>query len=240
MPLLRRGLLATAPAAALSLLTTPASAATTDLAVSCDTAAASAVIRAGDAYRSRTGVRIRVFPTSPGLLLPQLEREIQNDIVLTQIGVLDQAEKEGLIQPGGRVGPWRNRLVIATARDTDGPEGSFAVTDPTPASGIDGHAILQRLDAMPKTVFGVINTGAVAWLLTNGDAQQGLLHQTEVANDGRLKSVSPVPDDAWPPILYAATVTKLARRGDPAAFVAFLGSPDGQAVLAGAGLESAS
>jgi hypothetical protein len=35
-------------------------------------------------------------------------------------------------------------------------------------------------------------------------------------------------------------VTKLARRGDPAAFVAFLGSPDGQAVLAGAGLESAS
>jgi len=240
MPFLRRGLMATAPAAALSLIITPASAATTDLAVSCDTAAAPAVIRAGEAYRSRTGVRIRVFPTSPGLLLPQLEREIQNDIVLTQIDVLDQAEKEGLIQPGGRVGPWRNRLVIATARDSDGPEGSFAVTDLTPASGIDGHAILQRLEAMPKTVFGVINTGTVAWLLTNGQAQQGLLHRTEVADDSRLKPLAPVPDDAWPPILYAATVTKLARRGDPAAFVAFLASPDGQAVLQQAGLESAS
>nr|WP_294502976.1 substrate-binding domain-containing protein [uncultured Rhodopila sp.] len=240
MPFLRRGLLATAPAAALSLIITPASAATTDLAVSCDTAAASAVIRAGDVYRSRTGVRIRVFPTSPGLLLPQLEREIQNDIVLTQIAVLDQAEKEGLIQPGGRVGPWRNRLVIATSRDTDGPEGSFAVTDPTPASGIDGPAILQRLGAMPKTVLGVINTGTVAWLLTNGQAQQGLLHQTEIVNDSSLKPLSAVPDDVWPPILYAATVTKLARRGDPAAFVAFLGGPDGQAVLHLAGLESAS
>jgi molybdate transport system substrate-binding protein len=114
------------------------------------------------------------------------------------------------------------------------------VTDPTPASGIDGHAILQRLGAMPQTVLGVINTGAVAWLLTNGHAQQGLLHQTEVVDDSRLKPLSPVPDDAWPPILYAATVTKLARRGDPAAFVAFLGSPDGQAVLHQAGLESAS
>jgi ABC-type molybdate transport system substrate-binding protein len=38
-----------------------------------------------------------------------------------------------------------------------------------------------------------------------------------------------VPDEAWPPIVYAATVTKLAYRGDPAAFVAFLGGPEGQA-----------
>ena len=90
---------------------------------------------------------------------------------------------------------------------------------------------------VPAQVLGVIDTGAVAWTLTNGGARLGLLHQTEVVADDRLRAVSPVPDDAWPPILYAATVTKLARRGDPAAFVAFLGSSDGQAVLRSAGLE---
>jgi molybdate transport system substrate-binding protein len=212
---------------------------TSDLAVTCDAAAAPAVIAAGLAYRARTGVRVRIFPTAPGLILPQIEREIQNDIIVTQIATIDQAEKEGLVAPGGRVGPWRNRLVTAAAKEPAGLEGSFAVPDVSPASDIDGVAILARIGATPAKVVGVIDTGAVAWTLANGGARQGLLHQTEVVADDRLRAVSPVPDDAWPPILYAATVTKLARRGDPGAFVAFLGSSEGQAVLRSAGLEVA-
>jgi molybdate transport system substrate-binding protein len=212
---------------------------TTDLAVTCEAAVAPAVIAAGTAYRARSGVRIRVFPTAPGLLLPQLEREIQNDIIFTRLVTIDQAEQEGLVAPGGRVGPWRNRLVTAAARQPAGPEGSFAVPDPSPASDIDGIAILQRLGAPPAKIIGVIDTGAVAWTLATGGARQGLLHQTEVVADKRLHAVSTVPDEAWPPILYAATVTKLARRGNPAAFIAFLGSPEGQALLHEAGLEGA-
>jgi molybdate transport system substrate-binding protein len=215
-------------------------AATTDLAVTCDSAAAPAVIAAGTAYRTKTGIRIRVFPTAPGLVLPQIEREIQNDIIVTQIAVIDQAEKLGLVAPGGRAGPWRNRLVIASAKEPAGPEGSFAVPDPSPASDIDGIAILQRLGLSPAKVPGVLDTGAVAWTLTNGGARQGLLHMTEVSADDRLRAVSPVPDSAWPPIFYVATITKLARRGDPAAFLAFLSSPEGQTVLRSAGLETAS
>jgi molybdate transport system substrate-binding protein len=239
----RRRLFAVTPAALAATVLTPGAtfgAGTTDLAVTCDTAAATAVNAAGTAYRAKTGVRIRVFPTSPGLVLPQLEREIQNDIIVTRTTVIDQAEKAGLVAPGGRVGPWRNRLVTAMAKQPRGPEDSFAVPDPSPASDIDGEAILQRLGVAPAKVFGVIDTAAVAWTLTNGGARLGLLHQTEVVADGRLHAVSPVPDAAWPPILYAATVTRLARRGDPATFVAFLGSPEGQAVMRAAGLETAS
>jgi molybdate transport system substrate-binding protein len=208
----------------------------TDLAVTCDAAAAPAVTAAGAAYRARSGVRIRVFPTAPGLVLPQLQREIQNDIIVTQLATIDQAAD--LVAPGGRAGPWRNRLVIAAANQPAGPEGSFAVPDVSPASDIDGAAILRRLGAAPAKVLGVLDTGAVAWALTNGEARQGLLHRTEVAADERLRAVSPVPDDAWPPILYAAVVTRLARRGDPAAFIAFLGSADCLMVLRSAGLES--
>lgn len=237
----RRRLFAVAPAALAGVASTARvafAATTTDLAVTCDAAAAPAVRAAGKAYRAKTGVRIRVFPTAPGLVLPQLERQIQNDVIVTRIAVIDQAEKQGLVAPGGRVGPWRNRLVTAAAKAAGGPENSFVVPDPSPGSDIDGGVILQRMGVVPASVLGVIDTDAVAWTLANGGVRLGLLHQTEVVADDRLRSVSPVPDTAWPPILYAATVTKLAYRGDPAAFVAFLGGAEGLAVLHSAGLEA--
>jgi len=236
----RRRLLAVAPvgvAVSGSIVGTAFAQTTTDLALTCDAAAAPAVIAAALAFRQHSGVRVRVHPTPPGLVLPQLEREIQNDIIVTQISTIDQAEKEGLVEPGKRVGPWRNRLVIAAS--ASGEANAFAVPDPSPASDIDGIAILRKLGTAAGKIVGVIDTGAVAWTLVNGGARQGLLHQTEVTADDRLRTIAPVPDEAWPPILYAATATKLAYRGDPAAFIAILGSAEGQAVLHTAGLESA-
>ena len=227
----------TALAATIIAPTPGIAAGTSDLAVSCDAAAAPAVRAAGAAYRNRTGVRVRVFSTPPGLLLPQIERQIQNDIIVTRISRIQQAESQALVQPGRRAGPWRNRLVVASAKTPAGPQGSFAVPDPSPGSDIDGDAILQRLGSAPASVLGVIDTDAVAWTLTHGGARQGLLHQTEVVADARLQATATVPDDAWPPILYAAVITKLARRGDPDGFIAFLASPEGQTVMQAAGLE---
>jgi molybdate transport system substrate-binding protein len=239
----RRRVLAATPGVLATLVLLPGTSfggdTTTDLALTCDAPAAPAVMAAAKAYRARSGVRVRLFPTAPGLILPQLEREIQNDIILTRIATIEQAEQAGLVAPGQRVGNWRNRLVTAAAIPEAGPEGSFAVPDLTPGSDIDGIAILQRLGTSPARILGVIDTGAVAWTLVNGAARQGLLHQTEAMADQRLRILTAVPDDASPPILYAAAVTKLARRGNPAAFTAFLVSPEGQAVLHTAGLESA-
>lgn len=238
MTVSRRELLAvTSAILAATVASAETSAATTDLAVTCDTAAAPAVIAAGAAFRQKTGIHIRVFATPPGLVLPQLEREIQNDIIVTRITTIDQAELAGLVQPGKRSGFWRNRLVTAAAKNPYGEEGTFAVPDSSPASDIDGVAILQSLGLTPPKVLGVIDTGAVAWLLSNGGARQGLLHQTEVAANN-LQTVAAVPDKAWPPILYAAAVTKLTRRGDPAAFIGFLGSSEGQTAMRTAGLET--
>jgi Bacterial extracellular solute-binding protein len=131
----RRRLLAVAPpglAAAFSMSDRAFAQTTTDLAVTCDAAAAPAVIAAGSAFRQRTGVRIRVFPTALGLVLPQLEREIQNDIIVTQIATIDQADRAGLVEPGGRVGPWRNRLVTAAAKQPAGVEGLSRCPIPRP------------------------------------------------------------------------------------------------------------
>src|SRR4051794_37639241 len=113
MPISRRALFAAIPLAATVSL---AAAVTTDLSLACDTAAAPAVQRAASLFRERTGVRIIVHATAPGLLLPQLERTIQNDILITTPARLDVAEQKGIVQPGGRTKTWRNRLVIASAQ----------------------------------------------------------------------------------------------------------------------------
>ena len=82
----------------------------------------------------------------------------------------------------------------------------------------------------------MIDTTAVAWLLARGEVRGGLLHQTEVIADDQLHAAATVPDEACPPIFYAATVTRLARRPNPQAFVTFLVSSDGATALRAAGL----
>jgi molybdate transport system substrate-binding protein len=52
-----------------------------------------------------------------------------------------------------------------------------------------------------------------------------------------LDIIRPVPDDAYPPLVYAAAVSRLARRPNPDAFVNFLGTEDASTVLRNYGLE---
>jgi ABC-type molybdate transport system substrate-binding protein len=213
---------------------------TTDLAVSCDYAAAPAVWRAARAFRAQNGVRVRIFPTAPNLLLPQLQRQIQNDIILTRVEVIDAAEQLGLVKPGGRVGPWRNRLVLAEAAQQAGPDGFYAVPDATPASEFDGAAVLKAMNITPGRIVGVLNTDAVVWALLHGQARSGLVFQSDIAAHETLRAVAPVPDGVTAPIVYGATMTTLASRINPEGFVRFLGSPAGMAELKAGGLEPAS
>ena len=104
------------PLLALAAVGTPALAETVDLSVTCDTTLAPALRKAAAAYRAQSGVRVFVFPTGPGLILPQLVRDIQNDIVVTQTGILDQAVQAGVVAVAVRP-QWRNPLVIAGLRD---------------------------------------------------------------------------------------------------------------------------
>jgi hypothetical protein len=210
---------------------------TTDLAVSCDDPAAPALWRAAKAYRRQSGVRVRIFPTAPNLLLPQLQRDIQNDIVLTRAEVIDAAEKQGIVKPGGRVGPWRNRLVLVEA--ASGDDGRYAVPDPTPASEFDGAAVLRAMNITPGKIVGVLDTDAVVWSLLHGYAGRGLVFQSDLAAHPALRAVAPVPDGAAPAVVYGATLTTLAYRMNPEAFVRFLSSSTGMAELKAGGLEPA-
>jgi molybdate transport system substrate-binding protein len=232
----RRQLLGSLPLLALAAATTPACADPGDLVVSCDPTLAPALRKVGAAYRARSGARVHVFPTGPGLILPQLLRDIQNDIVVTQVAILAQAAQAGVIASIPH-GTWRNPLVLAGPLGASAIDGIFAANDPSPASDFDGPGLLTQLGLQPARVLGAVDTDEVALLLTSGAAQAGLLHLTDVRADQRLEVIRPVPAEIHPPISYAATVTRLARRPNPQGLIAFLATPEATALLSEAGLE---
>jgi molybdate transport system substrate-binding protein len=234
----RRRMLAGLSVLALPIAAAPAHADTTDLVISCDTTLAPALRRIGAAYLAGSGVRVHVFPTGPGLILPQLLRDIQNDIVVSQVALLDQAAQVGVVEPAAARRTWRNALVIAGPRGSSAPDRTFAASDPSPASDIDGPAILARLGLQPARVLGAVDTDEVAYLLTSGAAQAGLLHMTDVRADQRLEVIRPMPPDIHPPIVYAASVTRGARRPRPQDLVDFLATSEATARLADSGLET--
>lgn len=237
MGIARRGLFQASMALLPVVLASAARAATTDLVVACDTALAPALLRAAAAYTTRSGVEIRLFPTSPGLIVPQLERDVQNDLVVTRLPILEAAAQVDRLASDARAGPWRNRLVLAAPRNATGSDGPIAVTDPSPASMLDGHAVLTRIGRHPSVVMGAVDTAGVVFLLTTGAARFGLVYMTD-ARANQLDVVAPVPDDASPPVLVAAAVSRNAGRPNPGAFLAFLATPEAGKVLNAAGLEN--
>jgi molybdate transport system substrate-binding protein len=233
MGLSRRRLLATLPLVAAAA---QARADTMDLALICDTTLAPAVRRAAAAYRQQTGVQVFVFPTGPGLIMPQLEREVQNDIVVSQPAILARAASAGIVDTTTGA-QWRNPLVIAGLQDARADGGTFAAPDPSAASDFDGPRLLARLGLDPANVLGAVDTDEVAFLITSGAAQAGLLHLTDVRADQRLAVIRTVPSEVHPPVLYVAAVNRFAGRPNPRGFVAFLAGKDGAAILTTAGLE---
>jgi hypothetical protein len=235
--LARRRLLGGLPILALAAASGPARADAPGLAVTCDTTLGPALRKVGAAYKARSGVPVFVFPTGPGLILPQLTRDIQNDILVTQVSILVQAAQAGIVAAVPERPSWHNPLVIAGRRGADPTSCAFAATDPSPASDIDGPAVLARLGLQPASVLGAIDTDEVAFLLTSGVAQSGLLHMTDLRAAPSLDAVRPVPPEIQPPFVYAASVTRLARRPHPENLIAFLATPEAMTLLRDSGLE---
>jgi molybdate transport system substrate-binding protein len=239
MTILRRRTMLAAPALLPLAVVSPARADTTDLALICDLTLGQPLRTAGRAFRASHGVRIIVFPTAPGLIVPQLAREVQIDIVMTQTRLLDQTAQAGLLNDAPRTGAWSNALVVAEMTGAPGTAetGKFAVSELRFASGIDGSSVVSGLGIDPSRIVSAIDTSEVAFLLTTGVARTGLLYLTDVRADPRLRVLDTIKDQ--PPMLFAAAITKGARRPDPAAFIAFLGTTQARELLATAGLEVA-
>jgi hypothetical protein len=229
MELARRGLFM----AAATLAAFPARAESNELALMCDVTLGMTLRLAADAYRASTGVRITVFPSAPGLIVPMVSRDALIDIVVTRLSTLAQARNAGVLKDGPAFGTWRSPLVVAR-----GPGGGdkFAVSELPDASGIDAEGALAALRVTPDRVVSAIDTDAVAFLLNSGAAGSGLMYLTDAKAYPQFRVVETLTDP--PPAVFGAAIAKGSGRPNPAGFLGFLDQAPARLLLSNNGLET--
>jgi len=203
----------------------------------CDPTLAPVMRDAGATFERYSGASVFVFSAPPPLMLAQLARHVQNDVLITGAGWMDQAEQARLIQPGSRVGSWQVRLVIARRAGNAPSNGTFAITDATPGSTTDEPAVLAALGLKPAHLLGGVDGRDVAFLLETGAASQGILYQTDVAADPRLEVVRPIGADVAPPTHYVAAISRASHNPNARRFLDFLTTPQATTLLRAGGLE---
>jgi len=225
--------------AALAFAATTVRAATTDLVVHCDPPLARPLHDIAAAFRTRTGVQLRIFPTAPNAIPAQLAREIQNDVVVTQPEILARIGASGQLADFRRSAQWRNRLIVAAKRaDLRKPieQETLAAPDPVWGGGPDGPALLTAAGLRPARLVGTFSTDEARTLLLDGEAAYALLYVTELTPE--LEEVA-TPSVSAPTIAVAA-VTRSARRPNPDALLRFLATAEAGAILRANSLEPVS
>jgi len=193
------------------------------------------------------GVPVAALCAPASLMLAQITRHTRDDVLFTLATAMDQAVAARLVRPETRVDGFANTLVLAGLGDRVTPPASstgllamlamarVAVTDATPASGLDGRAVLAaNFSFPPPNVMGAANTGDVAFLVTTGAADLGLMYLTDAKADPRLTVIATLTAD--PKLTsYAAAVNAKAVSPNAQTFINSLRGP-AAASLRAAGL----
>jgi ABC-type molybdate transport system substrate-binding protein len=191
-----------------------------------------------------------IYPLcAPGpLMVAQIIRHTRNDVLFALNTSMDDAVAEGLVVPASRRGGFTNNLVLATRSGNITPppdqpglqtllaKARVAVTDNTPASNLDGRALLAANNLTAQNLQGAANTGDVSYLVTTGAADIGLMYLTDVQADARLTVLASL---TAPPALtgYAAAVNAKAVSPNAQALINLMQSPNGIARLNAAGVK---
>jgi molybdate transport system substrate-binding protein len=167
------------------------------------------------------GMQVAALCAPAPLMLAQITRHTRDDVLFTLSTAMDQAVAAKLVRPETRVDGFCNALVLAGLADrTTAPANKVelasllamarvAVTDATIASGLDGRAVLDANNLLAPRVLGAANTGDVAFLVTTGEADLGLMYMTDVKADPRLTVIATLNAD--PKLTnYAAAVNAKA------------------------------
>jgi ABC-type molybdate transport system substrate-binding protein len=181
------------------------------------------------------GPEIAILSAPAALMLAQITRNTRNDVLFTLSTAMDQAVQQGFVVPSTRQNGFFNPLVLAGVAAVPIPLATIAVTDNTPAAALDGRAVLAANKIAPAGILGAANTGDVAFLVTSGAANLGLMYLTDVRADARLKVAATLNAD--PGLTsYAAALNRKSQSAAAPGFLAFLNQPSTRAALAQAGL----
>lgn len=197
-------------------------------------------------YQAQTGQSVTVSYASSSVLARQIELGAPADVFISaNEGWMDVLQQNGLLNDASRVDLLGNRLVLIGTPDAepaliepgldlqarlDGGYLAMALVDAVPA-GIYGKAALQNLDLW-ESVQGQVaqadNVRAALALVATGAAPIGIVYRSDAQAEPRVQVVGDIPKDAHGPIIYPASLTKVA--GPQAqAFLTYLQAGSAQA-----------
>lgn len=227
---------------------------TTELTVSAAVSLKDAIEEIGRRFSSRRpGTTVRFNLGASGELAKQIEAGAPVDaFVSAGKAQMDELERRGLIVSATRRAFARNLLVVVVPRDSGAgiakPEdlldrrvGRVVVGNPrtVPAGqyaeeSLRALGLLERL--RPKLVYAENVRQALEWV-ARGEADAGWVYATDAAaRAGRVREAFRPREDTYAPIVYPAAVVRASGQATAAAaFVDFLVTDDGRAVLAGFG-----
>jgi molybdate transport system substrate-binding protein len=220
-----------------------------DLTVSAAASLTNAFAEIGRAFEAQNpGTKVQFNFAASGALLQQIAKGAPVDVLASaDEETMDDAQKQGLVDPSTRIDFVRNTLVVIVPGDSKAVPSALAdlardrvhrIAIGQPASVPVGRytkAVLEQANlwsAIEPKMIGAQSVRQALDYVARGEVDGGFVYATDAAiMAGRVRVAFTVP--TLTPILYPIAVLKNA--GDAATaqrFVRFVAQPEAQAVLA--------
>lgn len=206
---------------------------------------------AADAWADKGHPRPVLSFAASSALARQISSGAQADLYISaDTRWMDVVAQKGLIVPETRAVLVTNSLVLVAPRSSapdlairpgfdlaaalGGGRLAMANPDGVPA-GRYGKQALESLgvwDSVKTKIASGENVRVALGLVSRNEAPLGIVYATDAIADPRVKVAGTFPDASHAPIIYPIALLKTSRRTEARAFLAFLLSPDGQAIFA--------
>lgn len=200
-------------------------------------------------YTAATGDTVRFNLGASGALARQIKEGAPADVFLSADELrMDQLEQAGVVAPGTRRTILANQLVVVATAEDGVPVAALAdlakaevrriaIGEPaTVPVGTYAKAHLQKegrwADVAGKCV-PLDNVRSVLAAVESGNAAVGFVYRTDALISKKVRIVIEIPLADGPRITYPVAVLRETKEPEAAArFVAFIATPEAQAVFA--------
>jgi molybdate transport system substrate-binding protein len=196
---------------------------------------------------SHPGVKLAFNYGASGTLQRQIEQGAPVDLFFSAAEKqMDQLQEKGLVDAATRRNIVANRLVLIVPAANQSLRGFDSLTEPsvkvialgetaTVPAGMYAHETLEKLGlltAVEKKAVYVKEVRAVLTYVETGNADAGIVYQSDAQGSTKVRIVATAPADSHDPIVYPAALIKGAK--NPAAaqiFLAFLTGADARQIF---------
>ena len=191
-------------------------------------------------------------------LAKQIEAGAPADLFISaDLDWMHYLDKKGLLKTGTRGNLLGNQLVLIAPRDSG---VSTTIAPGFPLAGLLGYGRLAiaNPDSVPAGKYGKSALQALGvWtavedrlapadtvrsalaLVSRGEAPLGIVYKTDAAADPAVRIVDIFPEDTHPPIIYPVAIVAASSNPQAPALLAYLRSPQAEAVFAHRGFSIA-